>query len=528
MLHRIIRLRNNPFFLSITSGIFLSVPFFSGRFWIFAWLGFVPLFFALENKSGPQRFFWAWVTGIVFWAATIYWLVYVTWPGTVLLVIYLAVYFGLFGYLFKPDRAVSFLLFNSFLWVVLEYLRSFLFTGFPWALLAYSQYLNLAVIQIADITGAWGVSFLIMLVNSAFYLALRQSRCSSRKVVIGTLLLTLAVLAYGQFKIFQYQNSVGLTEGPNNKNRDKRSVKVAVIQGNISQQLKWNSSYEDLILQKYISLTYEASRFKPQLVIWPEAAFPVVIDGQGSLEKILSSAIKRMAIPILIGAVRRKEDKFYNSAILYSQDGAIQQIYDKIHLVPFGEYIPLRNLLFFLRVIVPIGDISPGKELVLFNLRPHSPEVTSKNKLGNLSRMEGARFSILICFEDLFADLAEGFVKNGAGFLVNITNDAWYKRSPAPWQHLQASVFRAVENRRPLVRAANTGISAFISASGSILSLVTSGSGEVIFVDGLKVQELFLDKKFTFYTLHKDFFILVACLGLVYLRFTKRAAIFQV
>ncbi|MBM3244697.1 MAG: apolipoprotein N-acyltransferase, partial [Candidatus Omnitrophica bacterium] len=150
----------------------LSFP--QANFWILAWVGFVPLFFALENKSGGTAFLLSFLTGVVFWSGIIYWLVHVTLLGTIVLVLYLALYFGIFGFVICRYRAAkSFnlrIIFISSLWVLLEYARGDLFTGFPWALLGYSQYLNLPAIQIADITGAWGVSFIVMSVNAAVYL----------------------------------------------------------------------------------------------------------------------------------------------------------------------------------------------------------------------------------------------------------------------------------------------------------------------------------------------------------------------
>ena len=481
-------------FLSAISGILLAFPFCSGRLWIFAWIGFVPLFLALRDKSRLQSFLLSYLTGIVFWSITIYWLIHVTLLGQILLILYLSLYFGIFGLLISKLLTIDYrlltLLFIPSLWVLLEYLRAHLLTGFGWALLGYSQYLNLPVIQIADIFGAYGVSFLVMMGNVAAYrlvVTRAQGHKSTRKEIkygIAVLICIFIVLGYGYFKL--YEPRLPAVEAGTTFN-------VSVIQGNIPQELKWTPGAEGFILDRYLGLSQEAAKDRPDLIIWPEASVPGFLGEDEWVFKAIFEKTKSIGIPILTGTVVREEDKYYNSALLIDKQGNLTGRYDKLHLVPFGEYIPLKNTFKFLETIVPIGDFTPGKEYVLFKL--------------------SAKFAVLICFEDTIPELSRGFVKKGADFLVNITNDGWFGRSSAPYQHLSASVFRAVENRVPVARAANTGVSCFIDSRGRIISSVRQGPRE-IFVPGFKSANITASGRSSLYCRTGDIFVFV-CLAIV-------------
>ncbi len=499
-------------FLCLLSAVLLILSFPKSNLEFLAWFGFIPLFFALQNKSKGKAFLLSYLTGVIFWLGIIYWLIHVTFIGMIVFVLYLALYFGLFGLIVsacllpilrqaqdtspkdteQSRSATYYLLFIPSLWVILEFIRSHLFTGFPWTLLGYSQYLNLPVIQIADITGVWGVSFLVMLVNVFIYsVARRPSPVARRKPKYILFLLCLfTILVYGYYRIYGIRNTeYGIR------------MKFSVIQGNIPQELKWNKSSRDFIMGRYFSLTAQALKDKPDLIIWPEAALPVVLEDEPYYYERVKGFVKEINIPLLLGAVNLRDNLYYNSALLISEKGELLVRYDKLHLVPFGEYIPLRKILSFLETIVPIGDFTRGKEYTVFNLpTPYSLLPTNE-------------FSVLICFEDLFPDLSREFVKRGAVFLINITNDAWFKKTSAPYQHLCASVFRAVENRVFLVRSANTGVSGFIAPTGKIVSLVDDKFGNHIFVSGYKSHEISLSKRsLSFYTRYGDIFVTVCLL----------------
>ena len=478
-------------FLCVISSILLILSFPNFNLWIFAWFGFLPLFFVLEGKNRIKAFLFSYFTGVIFWAGAIYWLVHVTLSGTIILILYLALYFGFFGLIVSCSGPLTlrFTLLIPSAWVLLEYLRSHLLTGFPWALLGYSQYLNLPVIQIADITGAWGVSFLVMIVNAGIYSLVRKRVAAVRspRIFVISLLCLMIVLAYGYYKIYETK-----------RQRDSgQRIKISVIQANIPQELKWDARAKDFVIQEYFVLTKQAAKEKPDLIIWPEAASPEVVGEQNQYFQDIKSLAQETNTPLLFGAVLVQDQFYHNSALLLSRKGIWLSRYDKLHLVPFGEYIPLKKIFGFLETIAPIGDIVPGKEYTVF-------------KLLAFNSQPPAKFAVLICFEDLFPELSRELKKRGADFLVNITNDAWYKKTSAPFQHLQASAFRAVENRVSLARAANTGVSGFISPEGKIISLKA-------FSKGYRTQDLSLGlKSQTFYTRFGDIFIFACFIFYLY------------
>ncbi|MCX5710521.1 MAG: apolipoprotein N-acyltransferase [Candidatus Omnitrophica bacterium] len=436
--------------LILLSAVFLVIPYCRQGFWVTAWFGFVPLFFVLQKSSHKQSFFVAYLAGIIFWAGTIYWLVHITLPGTIVLIDYCL--------LSIPSS-----------WVFLEYARSHIMTGFPWALLGYSQYKNLPVIQIADIFGAWGVSFLVVMVNILVFkvIGVRSLVLGKKNHLALPVLVMILALGYGYYKLYLTSDTLHL-----------KPIKISIIQGNIPQSLKWKPGSEDFIFNRYLELTAESVKDNPDLVIWPEASLPVVLEEDPSYYNYLTKQVKERGIPLLFGAVTQREGFYYNSALLLDKQGRLSGRYDKVHLVPFGEYIPLRKVFPFLQTVVPIGDIAAGKEHTIF-------EVTN-----SLSHQLANKLGVLICFEDLFPELSHAYAKKGADILVNITNDAWYKYTSAPFQHLQASVFRAVENRLPLARSANTGVSCFILPNGKIISRVKDVKGEDIFIKGFVTESI--------------------------------------
>lgn len=477
------KITSSPVFASIFSGLLLAAPFNNGNLWFFSWVAFIPLFLSLNNKSLKQTARLFFITGITFWVFVIYWLVNVTLLGATILSLYLSLYFVVFGLAIHHSIKASnpgVLFFIPSAWVVLEYARSHLLTGFPWALLGYSQYLNLPGVQIADIFGVWGVSFLIIFSNAVIV----EIIWLKKKGLLLRLKLTVAIitvvfssaLCYGFYRL-SFLNSAEPSE----------KINISVIQPNISQRLKWDPAARGFIMQRYFQLTNEAAMEEPELIIWPEAALPVVLEDEPEYYLSLKDYVRVIRKNLLFGAVTRRGGSYYNSAILLSEEGGPLNQYDKLHLVPFGEFVPFRGMLKILDTIAPIGDISRGSRYTVFTV----PE----------------DFGVLICFEDVFPELARNFVRAGAKFLVNITNDAWFGKTPEAYQHLSASVFRAVENRVNIVRSANTGVSAFISPSGKVFGLVKTNNGDALFISGYKsgvIQISGLPE--TLYNRYGDFF----------------------
>jgi apolipoprotein N-acyltransferase len=437
-----------------------------------AWVGLVPLLWALRDSRPREAFLLGWVAGLVHFTSLLYWIIQtmtnyggLSWPlslGVLLLLAsYLALYVGLFGLVLKAasrgSRHLRWALAPP-VWVAVELARAHALTGFPWANLGYSQYGFLPIIQVADLTGVYGVAFLIVLVNASLVelaenlagrLALaRKPTLGSLKVASVTGLALALSLGYGLFVLARPERTVP-AETP--------SLRFALLQGNIPQDLKWDEAYQQETMNLYEVLVAEVSGSgePPEFIVWPETATPFYLQQDGPLREQLVAMVRRSGTYHLIGspAFERLDSAvaYYNRAYLVGPDGRLLDYYDKIHLVPFGEYVPLSSVLFFVRRLAyGVGDFYSGQRYTVFTI----PK---------------GRFGALICFEVIFPSLVRQFVLRGAQFLVNITNDAWFGRTAASAQHLSMAVFRAVENRVALIRAANTGITAAIDPFGRIV-----------------------------------------------------------
>lgn len=444
---------------------------------LLAWAAFVPLFFALEQQRYAKAAFPSFIAGFVFFLTTIFWLHHVTVAGMFVMAVYLSMYFVVFGcgLCFFMPRLLFWqrLVFVPALWVVLEFVRGHFLTGFPWALLGYSQTSNLAAIQAADVFGAYGVSFIVMFVNVWIFEMLKAggpALLRPRQRVVIPFLVIVVWLGYGLFCINAPNYSKGLDGkiGP--------PLKVALVQGNIPQELKWAQDFSRRIFDKYALMSdIVQMKEEPDFIIWPETSFPDYLEGDGN-DSLLRALAARLKTPLLLGAVRFKDKHFFNSAVLFSGEGEAAGVYDKLHLVPFGEYLPARRFLPFLERILPIEDFTPGRNITIFRVAGRGGE---------------KKFAVLICFEDIFSDIARWAVARGADFLVNITNDAWFGDTSSPYQHMQASVFRAVENRVFVVRSANTGVSCVIDETGRVLTSVKDASGKETFVPGYAVGHVY-------------------------------------
>jgi apolipoprotein N-acyltransferase len=468
--------RGQQFGYLFLSAALLTLSFPKTSWWFLAWVAFIPLFKALESQPARKRLALGYTMGFVYSLGVFYWVTHsmryyghlsvpISISMLVLMALYLALFPAVFGLLWGlfPVGGLFSLIWAPALWVGLEYLRSVLLTGFPWALVGYSQYRLLPLIQISEYTGIFGLSFLIILINQAIYQLFLKSDANrpwsgkwAEAVLAGTLLL--AVVAYGTYIL------------PENQMADDQAdrIKVSIIQGNIDQSLKWDPNYQEQTINIYKDLTLKSlsdlSEIKPEapglnqeslpLVIWPETAVPFYFLNEQRLSGRLFELSRETNSHLLFGspAVGRQNDRlhYYNRAYLLSPSGQVSY-YDKVHLVPFGEYVPLKRFLPFVhRMVESIGEFSSGP-------RPYGLE-HPQGKIG-----------ILICFETIFPEISRALKRDGCRLLVNITNDAWFGQTSAPYQHLSMLTFRAVENRVWIARAANTGFSALIDSSGRIV-----------------------------------------------------------
>ena len=501
------RLRDGT--LLALSAALLVLPYHFPDLWVLAFFALVPYFFAVSGKFPHQSFKSSYFFGFLFFAGMGWWLTMVNAFGTVLLTAYLALYFAIFGYLachFINSKDLKSVFFAGAVWTALEYLRGWLIGGLPWALLSYSQWKNVPFIQIADIVGAFGVSFLLLILNLLIFRILTLARTRQKEALkfFAVLCLTVGgIVGYGYWKIDPSEPPTGV----------ERHLRVSVVQGNIPQDQKWNAKIKSIIFEKYKRLTSMAALEKADLIIWPETSFPGYLEDEPVLASRLRGVVRQSKADVLVGAPTMgnldEGLKFYNSAILYDSNGEEKKRTHKIHLVPFGEYIPFEPIMGVLRRWVDIGHFTSGEERTIFVAESH-----------HQPRPVKARFGVLICFEDIFPWLVHDFSSRGVDFLVNITNDAWFGKTAAPYQHAAASVFRAVENRVPVIRAANTGLSCVISPEGRVLASV-SDRGEEIFVTGQTNYELMLKKSSSFYAHFGDLFFLLTVL-FCYLAYRER------
>ncbi|MFA5339890.1 MAG: apolipoprotein N-acyltransferase [Candidatus Omnitrophota bacterium] len=487
-------------FLPLLSALLLTLSYPAFNFSFLAWFALIPMLIAIRGEKPWQAFFTGCITGLLFFGATLYWVGYVAIIGIAVLAVYLAFFFGIFAVgvdilamQFEKPR-LRFALLVSCLWVAVEFLRSHLFTGFGWALLGHTQWETLPIIQIADVTGAYGVSFLIVftnvLISSKIKKKIKGHKPEPRYLALLVIALII-VAVYGYYRV--------------DRKFEGETVKISVIQGNIPQSEKWDERYADAILNKYINLTKEAAKDKPDLIIWPETSVPGFLETDQALRDKVTALAKEVNTYLLVGTQTERvpqKVRYFNSAVLISNKGEMVRRYDKIHLVPFGEYVPLGNsFLSFIKKRYDMGeDYTAGKDYTIFEIPTQKGEVLSGAK------GKQVKFGVLICFEDVFPEISRNFVRLGADFLVVITNDAWYMKTAAPFQHAQPSVFRAVENRVNVVRCANTGYSCFINQAGKITQEVKDLKGDKIFVTGFAAAHITPGKARTLYLKYGDAF----------------------
>lgn len=422
--------------------------------------------------------------GILFNLGNLYWIYHVIQhysslhplvAGSVLILLclLLAANWGIFGLclsFFQNRLGLGLaMLFAPFLWILLEWLRNWI--QFPWCLLGYSQYNNVPIAQMASVFGVYGLSALIVAVNASLALWLLKG---SWHYIINTTVIVLVTFLLGYYRM-----SAPVPGEP---------LRVGVIQGNIPQDVKINYEFAEEVNRIHLELTERLiATEKPDIVFWPESSTLYNLKTGGQWSEQVLELVRRTHTPLLLGSDSVAGEKIYNTAYLIDENGRIQTAdYSKMYLVPFGEFVPFKSLFFFAgKVVAEISDFSPGEKFTLFQLKKGT-------------------FAVDICFEVIFPQLSRRFSRDGANLLSTITNDAWFGRTSAPYQHFAMAAMRSIETQRYMVRAANTGISGIIDPYGRVLKRTG------IFVPASFAADVKLIRENTIYTNYGDIVLYVA------------------
>jgi apolipoprotein N-acyltransferase len=449
--------------LAALSGALLALSFPKLGHWAVGWLALAPLLIALGGADGRRGLRLGYVTGAVSAVGLLYWtsLVVTEYGGLSLpvgvavmtmLCLAFALFPALFGWMvgrwasaFGPGAV----LLAPLAWVATEILRNRTFFQFPWCLLGYSQAPNPVFIQSARFGGVYAVSFLLVVGAAALALLVVERDSRRRRVGFAAALVLLAAAAVDGIR--------QLGTPPHETGR----VRVGLVQARILQDEKWDESLAERNVDVHVELTRRAVEAGARFVVWPESAVPQIYDDAPFVARRLEDLARSESIGLLFGNDDRAEapgggERYFVGVKMLSPEGVLVFRYHKIHLVPFGEYVPLRPLFtlggrYGAKLVQRVSDFSPGGEWTLATVLGHP-------------------VGAFICYEDIFPELVRRFTIQGAELLVNVTNDAWYGRTSAPYQHLDMAILRAVENGRYLVRAANTGVTAVVDPRGRVLA----------------------------------------------------------
>lgn len=462
-------------FLVIFSAFLMSLAYPPLPFGFVIYFALIPLIFALQDKGLSDAFKIGYIFGLISNSILLFWIGWATIPGAAAAILLLCFYTAFFTWFYalmqkKWGKGSLFLL--PFLWVAMEYVRSLTEISFPWLNLAYTQTYYLNLIQYASITGNYAVSFWIVCLNLIIYLIIKYQRRIGLAISIFAILIILPYI-YGWSVM--------------SETIEENNIKIALLQGSIEPKVKWDQRFLDYNIQTFVDMSKKTAGEDVDLILWPETAAPCYLASESLYMDRIQAASDSLNIPLLVGTndyevIKGTRFLYYNSAFLFKPKGRYPQIYNKIHLVPFSEKIPYdEKLRISDKIQLGQSDFSSGKDLTIFQI----PK---------------GRFATLICFESVYPALVRNFVKRGAEFLVNITNDGWFGKTHGPFQHAQIAVFRAIENRISIARCANTGVSMFIDPFGRVIGATK------IFVRTTVIDQIPSKLKDTFYTRHGDWF----------------------
>ncbi len=499
------------FVLTAVGTVMAFPPFNSAEF---AYIALVPaLFWAYLRPAWRLYLGTMFAAQVVVWFALLFWLHHVTWGGLVLLALFMG---GLTGVWFVfarwmlpqlPGRAIPLRLLAVLAlaagWVVLEWVRGWLFSGFPWLPLAASQWQRSTILQLAAFTGAGGISFVLVMLNlgmAAFAHRLIREKPTGLNRRSQEFMLALFLLIVCM--------SLHVQETFNRGRFNRDFARLALVQPYVPQAVKWNPADGPGILRTLEELTLEAARTRPDLIIWPEAVTPWAVRGDARVQEFVESLVARAGVPLVLGSIAVEgrgaaDEQWFNGVMLVTPDFGLQPVYyAKRRLVPFGEFVPFRPVLGWISKFVEVGDdFVPGEDP-----RPL------------VAGLRGGTLVLgpLLCYEDIFPGLAVSSVRSGSELLVVLTNNGWFGEGGAAYQHAAHSVLRAVETRRPVIRVGNGGWSGWIDEFGAVREVMTDGNDSVYF-RGTRTLDLTRDVRWidrnSFYVEHGDWFVMV-CLAL--------------
>ena len=455
------------FSLSVLSGVILSFAFPPFAGWQIAFFSLVPLLFSASENSW-KNFPLGMTSGFFFYSITLSWLYRVAGPVYLLLALYLSVFWGVFLYLAfaLPEKGRIFS--AAFVWFMLEIIMSNLLTGFPWILLGFSQSGDPRILKIAGYFGVYGISFLIVLANLAIFYSFRKRYILSWLIAIAVFAAVICLPSFIQ----------------PDREQDAATLRVMVVQPNIDSS-EARSPYANLEDIEEITVQ-NLNGMKPDVVIWPEGIFHDDIGADEDVLNGLKALTAKYGFSLIMGTFTRADEGLYNSAVLIEGDRI--RVYNKTHLVPYGEFILggryriIRETFERIAGYVPLTE--PGRELTVFDVK-------------------GGRIAPLICFENIFPLIACNFIGEEADVFVTITNDSWYGRSAGPYQHFAHNVLRAAETGRYFVQSAMTGISGVVSPEGIIEDTLRK-DGEELFIEGALFYDVPLMKGNTLYSTVRD------------------------
>lgn len=440
--------------LSVCTAVLLTLSYAPFKSGFLAYIALVPYFYLLDELEPAEWFRWSYASGFFYAMGTLYWIGWVTLPGMVGTLLVWPLYIALYSLLHVRLRrrlGHRAWLFVPFLWTGVEYLQSLTELAFPWNALGYTQAHYLALIQYAEYTGVWGVSFWLVCINVLVYIVLRPRGQTYRAPIYAILVGLLALpLLHGVWTL------------ANQPTREQ--IRVTLMQGNVDPLQKWADDAEKNFVI-YERLMQAHRQDSTDLFIWPETATPFYLRHEQAYMNRMWHLIDSSRAPILTGSVDIEFNPdgtyhYFNSALFFEEESRGIQKYAKMKLVPFSERVPYRDVFIFRKIkdllydlIWGIGDYTPGSAYKVFTMAKGGKTV---------------RFSVPICYESAFPDVVRRFSLHGQQFLVVITNDGWFGRTSGPFQHVQIAVFRAIENRTGIARCANTGISCFIDDVGRV------------------------------------------------------------